>query len=273
MDCGYFEKLIYRLPDGDLTESEQAQLDAHLDECDDCRALCDALALARADMAKLVAVPDGFAAKVMDGVHAEEKAMKAAEEKARRNAKIRQRWRFGDLGIAAACLALVVVTLNVLYGDLGRRTTADTAEAAPMMLEEAVEETVAAADTTAGTGTEYGVAEAAMEGAAADNGAAANSALTREAADEAAPETAEILVMNGSGALVGTLDTDTLAALLTDADGSTAGTDAPPTWTVEANGAIYELFVMDEVLFWRTQGEDTLIRSGLDAQTFADILG
>lgn len=192
MDCGYFEKLIYRLPDGDLSEAELRELHEHIEQCDDCRALYEAMTAAHEAMTELAPVPEGFGERVMNAVRAEEKARKAHEEKIRRNAKIKQRWRFGDLGIVAACLALVVVTLNVLYGDLGQRKTADTAEAAPMMLEEAVEETAPEAETDAATGAEYDVAETAMEGAA-DNGAAANSALTREAADEAAPEAVEPL--------------------------------------------------------------------------------
>lgn len=273
MDCGYFEKLIYRLPDGDLSEAELRELHEHIEQCDDCRALYEAMTAAHEAMTELAPVPEGFGERVMNAVRAEEKARKAHEEKIRRNAKIKQRWRFGDLGIVAACLALVVVTLNVLYGDLGQRKTADTAEAAPMMLEEAVEETAPEAETAAATGAEYGVAEAAMDGAA-DNGAAANSALTREAADEAAPEAVEPLpeVYTADGSYLGILDADTLAALLSDAGGF-AETESDPEWRVQLSGTTYELFSLDGVMYWREGDSGTLTRSAIDEGAFTAAIG
>ncbi len=287
MDCGYFEKIIYRLPDDDLTPAEREELAAHVAECADCRTLYDAMAAARESLSEPVAVPDGFSKRVMKGVHAEEKAMKAEAAANERKAKSKKRWRFGDLGLIAACLAMVVVVLNVVYGDLGRRNTSDSAaEAAPMMLEGAAaeaapmmpEEEAAEPETAAAAGTAPEAAPAALEPMEADDmateaamdGGMENAAAESKAADSAP---AEILVMDESGSLVGTLDEATLTALLTDADGSTNGTDAPPTWTVEADGALYELFVMDEVLFWRAPGADTLTRSDLDAQSFAALLG
>lgn len=266
MDCGYFEKIIYRLPDDDLTPAEREELEAHVAECADCRTLYDAMAAARESLTERVAVPEGFSQRVMKGVHAEEKAMKAEAAANARKANAKKHWRFGDLGLIAACLAMVVVVLNVVYGDLGRRdTTESAAEAAPMMLEEAAEP-----ETAAATGAAPEAAEP-MDAADMATETAMDGMESGAKAADSAP--AEIPVMDESGSPVGTLDADTLAALLTDADGSTAGTDAPPTWIVEADGAIYELFVMDEVLFWRTQGADTLTRSELDAQTFFARLG
>lgn len=278
MDCGYFEKIIYRLPDDDLTPAEREELEAHVAECADCRTLYDAMAAARESLTERVAVPEGFSQRVMKGVHAEEKAMKAEAAANARKANAKKHWRFGDLGLIAACLAMVVVVLNVVYGDLGRRdTTESAAEAAPMMLEEAAAEAApmmleeaAEPETAAATGAAL---EAAEPMDAADMAAEATIDGMESGAKAADSAPAEIPVMDESGSPVGTLDADTLAALLTDADGSTAGTDAPPTWTVEADGAIYELFVMDEVLFWRAQGADTLTRSELDAQTFFARLG
>lgn len=280
MDCGYFEKIIYRLPDDDLTPAEREELAAHVAECADCRTLYDAMAAARESLTERVAVPEGFSQRVMKGVHTEEKAMKAEAAANARKANAKKHWRFGDLGLIAACLAMVVVVLNVVYGDLGRRdTTESAAEAAPMMLEEAAAEAApmmleeaAEPETAAATGAAPEAAPAAIEPMeAADMATEAAMDGMENGAKSADSAPAEIPVMDESGSLIGTLDADTLAALLTDADGSTAGTDAPPTWTVEADGAIYELFVMDEVLFWRTQGADTLTRSELDAQSFASI--
>lgn len=272
MDCGYFEKIIYRLPDDDLTPAEREELEAHVAECADCRTLYDAMAAARESLTGRVAVPEGFSKRVMKGVRAEEKAMKAEAAANARKANAKKHWRFGDLGLIAACLAMVVVVLNVVYGDLGRRdTTESAAEAAPMMLEGAAIEP----ETAAATGAAPEAAPAAPEPmeAAADMATEAAPDGMENGAKAADSTPAEIPVMDADGSLVGTLDADTLAALLTDADGSTAGTDAPPTWTVEADGTIYELFVMDEVLFWRLQGTDTLTRSELDAQSFAALLG
>ncbi len=279
MDCGYFEKIIYRLPDDDLTPAEREELEAHVAECADCRTLYDAMAAARESLTERVAVPEDFSKRVMKGVHAEEKAMKAEAAANARKANAKKHWRFGDLGLIAACLAMVVVVLNVVYGDLGRRdTTESAAEAAPMMLEEAaaeaapmmLEEEAIEPETAAATGAAPEAAEP-MDAADMTTETAMDGMESGAKAADSAP--AEIPVMDESGSPVGTLDADTLAALLTDANGSTAGTDAPPTWTVEADGAIYELFVMDEVLFWRAQGADTLTRSELDAQTFFARLG
>lgn len=280
MDCGYFEKIIYRLPDDDLTPAEREELAAHVAECADCRTLYDAMAAARESLTERVAVPEGFSKRVMKGVHAEEKAMKAEAAANARKANAKKHWRFGDLGLIAACLAMVVVVLNVVYGDLGRRdTTESAAEAAPMMLEEAAAEAApmmleeaAEPETAAVTGAAPEAAPAAIEPMeAADIATEAVMDGMENSAKSADSAPAEILVMDADGSIVGTLDDDTLAALLTDADGSTAGTDAPPTWTVASDGAIYELFVMDDILFWRTQGADTLTRSELDAQSLAAI--
>lgn len=283
MDCGYFEKIIYRLPDDDLTPAEREELETHVAECDSCRTLYDAMAAARESLTERIAVPEGFSKRVMKGVHAEEKAMKAEAAANARKANAKKHWRFGDLGLIAACVAMVVVVLNVVYGDLGRRdTTESAAEAAPMMLEEAAAEAApmmleeaADPETAAATGAAPEAAPAAiepMEAADMTTEAALDGGMENSAkAADSAP--AEVLIMDENGSLVGTLDDDTLAALLTDADGSTAGTDAPPTWTVETDGAVYELFVMDDILFWRAQGADTLTRSELAPQTFADILG
>lgn len=282
MDCGYFEKIIYRLPDDDLTPAEREELEAHVAECADCRTLYDAMAAARESLTDRVAVPEDFSKRVMKGVHAEEKAMKAEAAANARKANAKKHWRFGDLGLIAACLAMVVVVLNVVYGDLGRRdTTESAAEAAPMMLENAAAEAApmmleeaAEPETAAATGAVPEAAPAALEPMeAADMATEAAMDGMESGAKAANSAPAEIPVMDESGSPVGTLDADTLAALLTDADGSTAGTDAPPTWIVEADDAIYELFVMDEVLFWRAQGADTLTRSELDAQTFFARLG
>lgn len=257
MDCGYFEKLIYRLPDDDLSEAELTRLHEHIEQCADCRALFEAVTAAHEAMTELVPVPEGFGEKVMNAVRAEEKARKAQEEKIRRNAKIRQRWRFGDLGIVAACLALVVVTVNVLYGDLGQRKTADTAEAAPMMLEE----TAAEAETTAAAGAEYGVAEAAMDGAAADSGATSTTSLAREIAEDSAPVAeASPEVYAADGSYLGTLDADVLNELLSNG-GSTAETDNEPDWKLQLSGTTYELFSLDGALYWREADGDVLTLS------------
>lgn len=188
MDCGYFEKIIYRLPDDDLTPAEREELAAHVAECDDCRTLYDAMAAARESLSEPVAVPEGFAARVMKGVHAEEKAMKAEAAANERRAKIKKHWRFGDLGLIAACLAMVVVVLNVVYGDLGRRDTGDSAaEAAPMMLEEAAIEPETAAATGAAPEAAEPMEAADMAAEATMDGGTENAAASMNKAAEDIP--------------------------------------------------------------------------------------
>lgn len=264
MDCGYFETLIYRLPDEDLSGTELAALQAHIEQCADCRALYEAVTAAHEAITEPETAPVDLGERVMNAVRAEEKARKANEERIRRNAKIRQRWRFGDLGIAAACLALVVVTVNVLYGDLGQSKTADSAtEAAPMMLEEAEVEEAAPAE---GALAEYG--DITMDAATADTGVTGSSAasMAREAADEAAPEAVESAaeVYAADGTYLGILDPDTLESLLSDS-GETAEADGAPDWTLQLYGTSYELFARNNAIYWRESGSGSLTRSPVNA--------
>lgn len=259
MDCGYFEKIIYRLPDDDLSPAEREELAAHITDCDSCRALYDAMGTAREGLTERVAVPEDFAAKVMKGVRAEEKAMKAEAAANARKAKAKRHWRLGDLGLIAACMAMVVVVLNVVYGDLGRRDTA--AEAAPMMLEEAIEE---AAPETAEAA--YGVAEATAMDGAANTGAADTAAMARNAANEAnASANAEVYAADGS--YLGTLASEVVDMLLITSD-DTVETDAVPDWTLQLYGANYELFSVDGSVYWRETGSDSLTRSAMSADDF-----
>lgn len=264
MDCGYFEKLIYRLPDGDLSDAELAALTEHIDGCDACRALYEAMTAAHEVITDEQPVPEHFSANVMDAVREAEKARKANDERIRRNAKIRQRWRFGDLGIVAACLALVVVTVNVLFGDLGRRETADTAEtaAAPMMMEEAVEEAAPEAAEA-----DYGMAEATAMDGTTGTGAADTAAMARDSAGNGA----ETAIYAADGSYLGTIAPDTLAALLSDG-GDTAQTDAAPDWTLQYAGTDYDLFVLNDSIYWRESGGDTLTLSPIGASEWTAAL-
>ena len=63
--CEAYWELISASLDGALTPEEQAQLDAHLSECPDCRAMWEQLSGLEPELMELDAPSDGFADRVM----------------------------------------------------------------------------------------------------------------------------------------------------------------------------------------------------------------
>ena len=114
MNCEEYRALISCAVDGELTEEERRQLDAHLSECEDCRAYRDALLSLSEELQKPVDPPAELRERVMGSVRADVKKK-----------KIRRFTRYGSL---AACLVLVAS-----LGLLPRRGNAKGAEA-PMLM-------------------------------------------------------------------------------------------------------------------------------------------
>ena len=71
-DHGYFEELIMAAVDGEITPEEEAELRAHTENCEQCRAFWEAMkAVSGVTARDLPPAPEGFAAGVMDAVRAQ----------------------------------------------------------------------------------------------------------------------------------------------------------------------------------------------------------
>ena len=117
MNCEEYRAMISCAVDGELTEEEQRQLDAHLMACEDCRVYRNALRSLSEALQTPVETPAALRSFVMGSVRAE-----------MRKKKIRAFRRYGSL---AACLVLIAS-----LGLLPRMEKAKSAEA-PMMLQAA----------------------------------------------------------------------------------------------------------------------------------------
>ena len=125
-----YENLIFRLPDGDLSDEESAALREHLHTCPDCRRLFEAIAAVTEELDGDVPLPDGLHERVMTGVRA---AVKAPTSR-------RAPWR-----AVAAIAAAFVLAAGGLFAARDRLTAASAA--APKA---AVEYAVAAAEADRG---------------------------------------------------------------------------------------------------------------------------
>ena len=101
MACQRYYELISRRLDGDLTQGEERELEAHLKECSGCLALAEQLSGLHEDFSALeeVPAPDGFARGVMDRIRAE-------EENKGKVIPLFRRPQFKAVAGLAACLVL-----------------------------------------------------------------------------------------------------------------------------------------------------------------------
>ena len=109
--------LLDAFVDGELTSDEMVQVQAHLDECPECRAYVDDAMAIRAAFptAEDLPLPADFAKNVM-----------AAVTKTPQSRPKKQPW--GKLAAAAACLALIVLVQHGTLGGTGSSSAAyDTA--------------------------------------------------------------------------------------------------------------------------------------------------
>ena len=126
MNCEEYRAMISCAVDGELTEEEQRQLDAHLMACEDCRVYRNALRSLSEALQAPVEAPAALRSSVMGSVRAE-----------MRKKKIRAFRRYGSL---AACLVLIAS-----LGLLPRMGKAKSAEAPMMMHSAGTTESAAAA--------------------------------------------------------------------------------------------------------------------------------
>lgn len=303
MDCGYFEQLIARMPDGELTDAELSALNAHIDGCAECRAFFHAMQAVSEELTTLEDAPASLCGRVMDAVRQQAASDEPAVPATRTIKDKKRRWRFGDLGVLAACAALIVVVIGVTRFSPER---ADETAAGPAMKAAAPAAGAEEFEAAAYAAPQALDDEAPLLGAAApadDNGgflvrsadeapAEAYETEDRTAVSDAeeaaeAPELPDAGALESAAAPEGTadvFDTDGLFAgtlppgapdvLLSARDGeSPAPADTQAGWTVEYGGTVYELFSLDGALYWREGSEGPLTRAGMDEAEFLAALG
>lgn len=138
MECGRFTQMLSARLDGELTEQEAHELEAHLAQCPACRALASQLAAMHDSFETLedVPAPEGFAQGVMDRIRVEERKKKTVP-------LLRRTWFRGVAGLAA-CLVLCVGIYRAGFPGRSREAVADMTAA-----------DAADSNTVTGGGTEY----------------------------------------------------------------------------------------------------------------------
>ena len=102
-NCEKYLDMISAYFDGEVTDTERAEIEAHLEECAECRSILETYREMSAEIAlDTEEVPEGFSAGVMDKIASYEKNKSSG--KLRRNLGIAGRW----VGVAA-CIAIILV--------------------------------------------------------------------------------------------------------------------------------------------------------------------
>ena len=107
-NCEKYLDMISAYADGELTENEKAELEAHLETCSECRSILEIYSAISSEMAiDTEEVPEGFSDGVMKKVAVYEKKAKTR----RKNLRIAGRW----IGVAA-CIAVIVAVFPQMPG-------------------------------------------------------------------------------------------------------------------------------------------------------------
>ncbi len=191
-DCMKYEELISGYVDGELTETEKAELLEHIKTCPSCAALLEiyeSMADQTDDM--LAEPPDELAAGVMDEVR------ELAEKNKRAGRK--RFWTVGTRYLAAAaCIALILYVAPSVPG-IGCGNSESTA---PMMSEETAES--AAPVQANGADADAAPSEGSMDGyKKADGSAADTAALMPSSAPASMEMPAEAANEEADGAVTG----------------------------------------------------------------------
>ena len=119
-NCEKYLEMISAYADDELNETEKAELEAHLENCEECRSILETYREMSAEMLSgAEEVPEGFSDGVMEKVASYEKNISARNK--RRNFGIAGRW----IGVAA-CIAIVLVAFPRMPG-LGCGASKDAA--------------------------------------------------------------------------------------------------------------------------------------------------
>lgn len=295
MDCGYYEQLMSRMLDEELSGEELKNLYAHLRSCPDCRrihaAFRDLSQCLRDDLAE---VPEGLAGKVMEAVNAEPPLPRPRKSP----------WR--SWLVTAACAALVIGVGMPLFAPKGASDSVaeseafvaapamggaqeapaaravpeempapeaaapeavpdkaadpaqeEPAEAAPM--EEAPEAELASEPAPAAALSLDGLGD--RESVIADSSAANSSAGSLAATDS---NTGSLCpVYDRQGVLLGHLgDTAALLALCLPGGEPLALTEFEADYNIDYGGLVYQFLVHEGALWWRSDGESLLLPCG-----------
>lgn len=262
-ECAYFEELILRVPDGDLTDAEADALQTHLRACPECRRLFRALRTVSGALSDASSEPPaGLAAGVMERISAQTppNAVPASSPRRKKAAPKRRR---RSLSVAAC---LVLIAGGAVFGASRLRKEGRGADAdesvAPERSMAAVTEGSAPAEAGIPEPAVYSLDEAPMladdhEGSVA--GAAANTAPLEP-----------MQVPEGREAEFESIITDSHE----EPDFTTASWDVIAY--VEYKGVVYE-FLTDaegQSLLWRDAAEGVYpIVSPQNAETLLAILG
>ena len=161
-ECERFQQMISELLDGELTEVEQAELQAHMADCPDCAAMYDAFAEV-SEALKAEAESEPLPAALHENIMAK---VRVAEKAKKTHGTI---VRLRPILAAAACLVVLAGTVLALRSNSFRMGKSESSGAAPAVY-------------SAGT------AESIQESAIAEGG---QQILFAKAEDAAAPESVE----------------------------------------------------------------------------------
>lgn len=275
-DHEYFENLILRLPDGDLSGGEKEQLQGHLSSCADCRRLFFSVRSVTETLDDDASQPpEGFAADVMDRILAAEAERFPAPgfDMERRTKSARRRRRRGAaafLGMAAVFVLVIGGGVYLSRGLLGHVSSSSETVLQQSAVMEAAERTQTAA-------------------AAAPRAAVSNSAAAEEAALEAEEAVLDADAVPAAGAadtgytwenpapVPAGRESDFEALLETARWDDGLPTSSFHVFTaVEYRGVIYEFLTNDdgEYLLWRDAAEGvTLNRSTGTVAELMDLIG
>ncbi len=257
-DCEYYETLMSRALDGELSAAETDELQAHIRACPHCSALYGAFSaetgVLREDDAE---PPDGFAADVMARVLAGESAPQGAARRMKRKPVRRRRAL-----TAAACLALVLVGAYAYLSGMGGANTAARYASVSMDASLSEEASLAESALDGGTGGTFSAADGAGYAAVTEDAEAEAEYGVSDAADAdygGAWEDTAAAARSVQNAAVLTVPEGREAdfqALITDAGYMPEG-DFHVIASVEYRGVIYEFLTDEEesCLLWRDAAE------------------
>ena len=186
--CEFYQELISRMVDGDLSAREEADLARHIETCPDCAALFQAFSAISGQIGEdLEDAPFDLRDNVMAEIHREE---------------IRRRNRIPTILrsvlSAAACVALIFGVYLGVSITQGKNLVTAAYDAAPAAAEEAPAEATEVRAMPEAAPAEAEEAPAEAEEAPADK--AADAPMLQSNAVEAAPESDHPLLGMGSGA-------------------------------------------------------------------------
>lgn len=254
--CDFYEDLLLRLPDRDLSDEDADALQEHLRVCADCRRLFRAMKTVNSSLSHSQEdPPETFTDEVMSRILSDRMTTNAQDFAARRSkATKKRRWR--RIAVAA-CLVLVIGGASTAAAKLLNAGRSAAFSAAPVEESETLDlgtapESMSAADTA----VNGMAAPAPAEGAAAQEAAEAPAAeKAAEAEDAAMP----VLGSPTEPAQVPEGREAEFDAILTDSGEEASMTTS--AWNViayvEYRGVIYEFLADDagQFLLWRDAAE------------------